>query len=73
MDTLSEQLEQKLREWRPELAVEVRSRVMEIIQLADEDALDLCRSRAVEQDVLDLIDDEYRLPDGRGSVTVLAR
>ena len=58
MDTLSEQLEQKLREWRPELAVEVRSRVMEIIQLADEDALDLCRSRAVEQDVLDLIDHE---------------
>ena len=58
METLSEQLDQKLREWRPEMAAEVRSRVTEIIQLADEDALDLCRSRTVEQDVLDLIDHE---------------
>ena len=58
METLIEELDYKLREWRPETAAEVRSRVTEFIQLADEDALDLCRSRAVEQDVLDLIDDE---------------
>ena len=42
--------------WKPETANEVRSRLSEIIQIADEDGLDVCRSRAVEQDVLDLID-----------------
>lgn len=60
METLIQELDQKLREWKPETANEVRSRLSEIIQIADEDVLDVCRSRAVEQDVLDLID--YELP-----------
>ena len=58
METLIEELDQKLREWKPETANEVRSRLSEIIQFADEDVLDVCRSRTVEQDVLDLIDHE---------------
>ena len=58
MDTLTGELESKLRQWKPETADEVRNRVREIIELADEDALDLLRSRAVEQEVLDLIDHE---------------
>lgn len=56
MDALVERLDAKLREWQPETAAQVRQRVGEIIELADQDALDLMRSRAVEQDVLDLLD-----------------
>ena len=57
MDALVERLDAKLREWQPETAAQVRQRVGEIIDLADQDALDLMRSRAVEQDVLDLLDE----------------
>jgi len=57
MDALAERLDAKLREWQPETAAQVRQRVREIIELADQDALDLMRSRAVEQDVLDLLDE----------------
>jgi len=57
MDTLAERLDAKLREWQPETAAQVRQRVGEIIELADQDALDLMRSRAVEQDVLDMLDE----------------
>ncbi len=56
VDTVVEQLNEKLRAWRPEVAAIVRQRVLEIIDLADQDALDLMRSRAVEQEVLDLLD-----------------
>jgi len=56
MDALVERLDAKLREWQPKTAAQVRQRVGEIIELADQDALDLMRSRAVEQDVLDLLD-----------------
>jgi hypothetical protein len=56
MDALVERLDAKLREWQPETAAQVRQRVREIIELADLDALDLMRSRAVEQDVLDMLD-----------------
>jgi hypothetical protein len=56
MDTLVERLDAKLREWQPETAAQVRQRIGEIIELADLDALDLMRSRAVEQDVLDMLD-----------------
>ena len=38
-------------------AAEVRERLSEIIELADQDGLDLLRSRAVEQEVLDILDD----------------
>jgi hypothetical protein len=46
-----------LREWTPETAAQVRERVTEIISLADQDVLDLLRSRAVEQDVLNMLDE----------------
>jgi hypothetical protein len=57
MDAIAEKLDSKLREWRPETSREVRALVDEIIELADEDALDLLRSRAVEQEVLDVLDE----------------
>ena len=56
MDALAERLDTKLRQWRPETADQVRQRIVEIIELADHNALDLLRSRAVEQEVLDLLD-----------------
>ena len=57
MDALLERLDTKLREWKPETAADVRQRVEELIDLADENALDLMRSRAVEQETLDLLDE----------------
>jgi exonuclease V gamma subunit len=35
----------------------MRERIAEVIELADHDVLDLLRSRAAEQEVLDLLDD----------------
>lgn len=60
MDALAEELDAKLREWKPETADQVRRRVAEVIELADQDVLDLLRSRTVEQDVLDILDDATR-------------
>jgi hypothetical protein len=57
MDALAERLDSKLREWKPETADLVRRRVAEIIEVTDQDALDLLRSRRVEQETLDIIDD----------------
>ena len=57
VDALVEKLDAKLREWRPETAAEVRERVAEVIELADQDVLDVTRSRAIEQEVLDLLDE----------------
>lgn len=57
MDVLAERLDQRLREWSPETAEQVRDRVSEIMELADEGLLDLVRSRKVEQEVLDLLDE----------------
>jgi hypothetical protein len=57
VDVLVERLSEKLREWRPEIAEIVREHVVEIINLADQDVLDLMRSRTVEQEVLDLLDE----------------
>jgi hypothetical protein len=57
VDTLVETLDTKLRIWKPETAKQVRERLAEVIELADEDALDMIRTRSVEQDVLDLIDE----------------
>jgi hypothetical protein len=58
MDALVEKLDARLREWKPETAAEARERIAEVIELADRDVLDVVRSRATEQDVLDLLDDE---------------
>jgi hypothetical protein len=57
MEAISETLELKLHEWKPETSQKVRALVAEIIELADEDALDIGRSRAIEQEVLDILDD----------------
>lgn len=57
MDMLAERLDAKLREWEPNIAATVRARILEIIDLADRDALDIMRSRAVEQEVLDTLDE----------------
>ena len=57
MDMLAERLDAKLREWKPNVAAEVRERILEIIDLADRDALDIMRSRVVEQEVLDILDE----------------
>ena len=56
MDALVEQLDAKLREWTPETSEQVRQRVAEIMDLADQDLLDVMRARTVEQEVLDLVD-----------------
>jgi hypothetical protein len=45
----------KLREWNPETAEQVRKRVADVIELADQGVLDLLRSRTAEQDVLDVL------------------
>ena len=58
MDALAERLDAKLRKWQPNTAAEVRERISEIIDLADQDALDIMQSRAVEQEVLDLLDEQ---------------
>ena len=57
MDALAEKLDARLREWKPETAAEVRERVAEVIEFADQDLLDIARSRAAEQEVLDLLDE----------------
>lgn len=57
MDALAEMLDTNLRTWTPETAAEVRDRVTELIALADEDLLEFMRSRAREQEVLDLVDE----------------
>jgi hypothetical protein len=56
MEQLLETLNAKLHQWKPETADQVRERVAEIIGLADQDALDLLRSRTREQEVLDILD-----------------
>ena len=57
MDALSERLDAKLREWEPDIAATVREQIAEIIDLADQDVLDIMQSRAVEQEVLDILDE----------------
>ncbi len=57
MDVLVKRLDAKLREWEPNIAATVRERILEIIDLADQDALDIMRSRAVEQEVLNTLDE----------------
>jgi hypothetical protein len=57
VDALAEKLDARLREWKPETAAEARERIMEVIEFADQGVLDLARSRAAEQEVLDLLDE----------------
>ena len=57
MDGLVEKLDARLRQWNPETAAEARERIAEVIELPDHDVLDLARSRATDQEVLDLLDE----------------
>ena len=57
VDAIAEKLDTKLSKWKPEISQEVRALVSQVIDAADNDALDLVRSRAVEQEVLDQLDD----------------
>jgi hypothetical protein len=57
VDALVARLDARLREWRPETAAQVRECVSEVIELVDHDLLDLMRPRAIEQEVLDLLDE----------------
>jgi hypothetical protein len=54
VDALAEKLDKRLRQWKPETAAEARERIAEVIELADQDLLEVARSRAAEQEVLDL-------------------
>lgn len=49
--------DRKLRTWDLATAAEVRERVTEMIELADDDIVDVMRSRAREQEVLDILDE----------------
>jgi len=55
MTAIAKKLDETLTRWAPETAKKVEQLVTEIIDIADHDALDLARSRKVEQEVLDLI------------------
>ncbi|HEX9255209.1 MAG TPA: hypothetical protein VF938_06675 [Candidatus Angelobacter sp.] len=57
MDTVVEKLETKLSQWKPEISAEIRALISEVIDAADHDALDLIRSRVIEQEVLDHLDE----------------
>jgi len=57
MDAVVEKLDAKLSQWKAEISAEVRALISEVIDAADQDALDLIRSRAVEQEVLDRLDE----------------
>jgi hypothetical protein len=56
-DSLAEGSDRKLHEWTSETAEQVRSQVAEIIELADEGLIGVARSRTVEQEVLDSLDE----------------
>lgn len=57
MSPIVQQLADKLDRWEPEVSQQVEALVAEIMELADTGALELLRSRAVEQEVLDLLDE----------------
>ena len=57
MDAIAEKLDTKLSKWKPEVSQEVRALVSEVIDAADNDVLDLMRCRAIEQEVLDELDE----------------
>ena len=57
VDALVEKLDASLRQWKPETAAQVRRQLAEVIELADQDVLDLIRSRVTEQEVLNLLDE----------------
>ena len=57
MAPIAEKLNNKLNQWPAETAKKVEKLIAEIIELADTDALHLVRSREIEQEVLDIVDE----------------
>jgi hypothetical protein len=57
MTAIAQKLDAKMKQWQPTTAKQVENLVDEIIQAADQDSLDLIRSRKVEQEVLDILDE----------------
>lgn len=57
MEAIAEKLDTKLGKWKPEISREVRALVADVIEAADNNALDVMRSRTVEQEVLDQLDE----------------
>ena len=57
MDAIAEKLDTKLSKWKPQISREVRALVSQVIDAADNNTLDVMRSRAVEQEVLDQLDE----------------
>ncbi len=57
MDAVVERLDTKLRAWQLDKAEQVRQNVAKMIDLADQDALDVLRSRIVGQEILDMLDE----------------
>ena len=57
VDAIAEKLDTKLGKWKPEISQEVRALVSQVIDAADNDALDVMRSRAAEQEVIDQLDE----------------
>ncbi len=58
MTAIAEKLDEKLGTWDRETSAQVERIVNEIIEFADGDVLDILPSRAVTQEVLDLIDED---------------
>jgi hypothetical protein len=57
MDVLADKLNIKLTQFQPEIASPVQQSQAEIIETADLDMLDILSSRAVEQELLDLLEE----------------
>ena len=57
MSPLVQQLSEKLDQWEPEVSQKVEALVAEIMALADAGSIEFLRSRTVEQEVLDLLDE----------------
>lgn len=60
MELVLQEFQAKLQAWLPDTADRVRQSILELIELielTDLDILDIARSRSVEQDVLNIIDE----------------
>lgn len=57
MTAIAQKLDAKMHEWKAEKSQAVEKLVSEIIEAADDDALDIGRSRVAEQEVLDMLDE----------------
>ncbi len=57
MDDLAKQLDKKFQESGPDVAEQDRDEIIELLELAEGGLLDVARSRKVEREVLELIDE----------------